>query len=87
MGTENDHREEEIYTSPLEADGDLEVFDFTPTPFTVKTKPNLNSDSGKMVLWGMSPPSSQCVDFLNKVSIRCPNNLSFDYWPVMQRAV
>ena len=37
---ENDHREEEINTSPLEADGDLEVFDFTPTPFTVKTKPN-----------------------------------------------
>lgn len=34
LGTENDHREEEINTSPLEADGDLEVFDFAPTPFT-----------------------------------------------------
>ncbi|KAB0381693.1 hypothetical protein FD755_003610 [Muntiacus reevesi] len=33
MGTENDHREE-INTSPLEADGDLEVSDYTPTPFT-----------------------------------------------------
>ena len=87
MGTENDHREEEINTSPLEADGDLEVFDFTPTPFTVKTKPNLNSDSGKMVLWGMSPLSCCLTDFPKEVIIPCPNYLLLDYWPFVQQAV
>ena len=32
----NDCREEEINTSPLEADGNQEVFDFTSSPFSVK---------------------------------------------------
>ena len=31
----NDCREE-INTSPLEADGNQEVFDFTPSPFSIK---------------------------------------------------
>lgn len=32
----------------------------------------------KMVLRGMSPPSSWATDFLNKVAIPCPNNPSLD---------
>ena len=39
---------------------------------------SLNSNSGKMVLWDMSPPPSQALDFLNKVAIPCPNTLSLD---------
>ena len=32
----NDFREEEINASPLEADGNQEVLDFTTSPFTIK---------------------------------------------------
>ena len=32
----NDCREEEINTSPPEADGSQDVFDFTPSPFSIK---------------------------------------------------
>ena len=31
-----------------------------------------------MVLWGSSPPSSQSADFLNKVTIVCPNTSPLD---------
>ena len=39
---------------------------------------SLNSNSGKMVLWDMSPPPSQALDSLNKVAIPCPDTLSLD---------
>ena len=32
----NDYRKEEINSSPLEADGNQETFDFTPSPFSIK---------------------------------------------------
>ena len=32
----NDYREEEINASPLEADGNQEVFDFNPSPLSIK---------------------------------------------------
>ena len=48
----------------------------TITLFSIKEARILTQ--GKMVLWDTSPPSSGSVDFSNKVSIPCPNNLSFD---------
>ena len=62
-----DCREEEINISPPEADGNEEVFDFTPSPFSCKR--NLNSNSGKIVLWDTSSPPSQFAGFPNKVLI------------------
>ena len=32
----SDCREKEVNTPPLEADGNQEVFDFTPSPFSIK---------------------------------------------------
>ena len=51
----NDCREEEINTTLLEAGGNQEVFDFTPSPFSVK-EPYLRQDGS----WNVRPPSS-CV--------------------------
>ena len=38
----------------------------------------MNSNSGKMLLWHMSPPSSWSANFLNKVTVIYPNNSSFN---------
>ena len=48
----------------------------TVSPFSVKR--TLNSNSGKMVLWDTSPPSSWSTGFLNKVTIPCLNTPSLD---------
>ena len=68
----NDYRKEEINSSPLEADGNQETFDFTPSPFSIKEARTLNS--GKMILWDTGPPSSWSTDFLNEVAVSYPNN-------------
>ena len=47
-----------------------------PSPYSKKR--SRNSNSGKMVLWDTSPPSSLSASFLNKVTIPCPSNLSLD---------
>ena len=38
----------------------------------------MNSNSGKLVLWDTSPPSSWSAGFPNKVTILCPNSSSLD---------
>ena len=55
----------------------------TPSPFSIKDacflfqyKRSLNSNSGKMVLWNSSPPSSWSAGFTNKVTVPCPNKSS-----------
>lgn len=47
---------------------------FSHSPFSIKG--SLKSNSGKMALCDAGPPSSRSADFLNKVTIPCPNNLS-----------
>ena len=51
----NDCREEEINTSPLESDRNQEMFDFTPSPFSVKEDWILTR--ARWSFGGMSPPS------------------------------
>ena len=52
---------------------------FYSFPFWYKR--SLNSNSGNVVLWGMSPPS-WFAGFPDKVVIPCSNNLNLHYWPV-----
>ena len=68
-------RAEEINTSPPGADGNQEMFGFTPSPFSKKER---EPNSGKMVLWETSPPSSWFAGFPNKVAISCPNKSSLN---------
>ena len=56
----------------------LEVCNKQPYFISFWYKRNLNSNSGRMVLWESSPTSSQSADLSNKVSIPCPNNSSLD---------
>ena len=49
---------------------------FDSTPFLFCYKRNLNSNSGKMVLCGMSPSFSWFVGSLNKAAIHYSNNSS-----------
>ena len=64
-------------THPLpEADRNQEMFDFTPSPFSIKKAWILTQ--ARWVLWGTSPPSSQFAGFPNKVTIPCSSNLSLD---------
>ena len=65
----NVYREEEINTSLLEADGNQEVFDFAPSPFSVK-EPNLRQNGSLEC----EATVFLCVGFLNKVVNPCPNN-------------
>ena len=53
-------REEEINPSPLEANGNQEVFDFSPSPFGVKEPEFRHRKDG-------SNPLSLFAGFLNKV--------------------
>ena len=48
----------------------------TTTPFSIKEAWILTQVM--MALWDSSPPSSGSVDFSKKLSVPCPNNLSFD---------
>ena len=52
----------------------LEITSLIPSHFET----NLNSNSGKMVLWDASAPSSWSADFLSNIAIPCPNSLSLD---------
>jgi len=45
---------------------------------TISHNPLLNFNSGKIVLWNTSQPSSQSGGFLNKVVIPCPQNSSLN---------
>ena len=65
----NDYREEEINTSPLEADQNQVKFDFTPS-----------ANSGKMVLGDTSLPSSWSADFLNKSLYLAPPTKKYYYY-------
>ena len=56
-----DRREEGMNTSPLVADGNQEVC-LTLLSLLLMKK-SLNSNPGKKVLWGMSPPSSRFAGF------------------------
>ena len=76
----NDPEEDEINTSPLEADGNQEVFDFILSP--VSRKGTWISNSRKMFLWDASSPSLWCAHFLDKITFPGPNSWSLDYWPV-----
>ena len=71
----NDGREEEINKSPPEADQNQGMLGVTSSPFS---KRSLNSNSHKMILWGMSSLYCQFAGFPNKVTILCPNSLSLD---------
>ena len=53
-----------------------EVCNNQPYPLPFECKRSLNSNSGKVVLWEMSPPSSQSAGFPNKVAIPCLSNSS-----------
>ena len=65
---------------PPKADENQEMFGFTPAPLKRKGAWILNS--GKMVLWEMSPPSSQSPCFPDKSSsfLAPPTGLS-SFWP------
>ena len=71
----NDDREGEMNTSLLEADGNQEVFDFTPSPFCVK-EPNLRQDGSVEC----EATIFLCAGCLNEVVNPCPNN-SFLHLP------
>ena len=62
---------------PPEADRNQET-NARPYSLPFQYKRSLNSNSGKMVLWDMSPPSSWFAGFPNKVAIPCPNNSPLD---------
>lgn len=72
----NDYRKEEINTSYPEADWKQEMFEFMPSPFSVKEAWILILH--KKILRDMSPPSYESAGFQNKVAIPCPNNSSLD---------
>ena len=52
-----------------------QIQDFIPSILILS---KLEFNSGKMVLWDISPPSSWPANFLNEVLISCPNDLSLD---------
>ena len=49
------------------------MFVYTPSLCSIR---GLNTNSGKMVLWDKSPPSSWFAGFPNKVTALFPNNFS-----------
>ena len=74
----NDCREEEINTSLLEAGGNQEVFDFTPSPFSVK-EPYLGQDGSLEC----EATIFLCAGFLNKVVNLAPTTHFSTYRPVV----
>ena len=81
----NNCREEKINASPPEADGNQEVFDFTPASLSIKGA-WIQTQAG-WFFGGMSPPSSWFANLLSQVIIPCPNNSSLNYWPLVQWGV
>ena len=67
----SDCREEEINISPLEVNGNQEVFDFSPSPFGIKEPEFRLRQDG-------SNPLSSFPGFLNKVSIPCLSDSSLE---------
>ena len=78
----NEGQKEEINLSPLEVAWNQEMFDFTPSPFSIR-----DANSGKMVLWDVSLPSSWSAGFVNKVTLLCSRNSCLIYWPIVCRVV
>ena len=62
--------------SPPEADWNQGMFDFTPSPFSIKEAWILTQ--ARWFIWDTTPPSSQSAGFPNKVTIPCPNNSFLD---------
>ena len=62
---------------PAEAEGTRQRLTSLP-PLSLIILREPNSNSGKMALWNMSPPSSQCDGVLKKVTFFAPTTrLSF----------
>ena len=59
-------------------DSDTKKFAKTNHHLSLLSQKSRNSNSGKVVLWETSPPSSRSAGFLNKVTIPCPNTSSLD---------
>ena len=70
-------QEEEISIPPPEADGYWELFDFMSF-FSSKYKRSMNSNSGKMVLWGHEHTIFSICWLAKSSCYSCPNNLSLD---------
>ena len=76
-------QERESNTSPPEADGNQKCPTSLPP---LQYKRSLNSNAGRMDLWGMSPPSSRVAGLPNQAVTPCPGPSPLGHRPVARRA-